>query len=413
MLRARTGLFLSSFVLLVAGCAAPMEREQTLDESQDALTNGTIYTLKLSKMSGDTGNCVDVNANSPDNGGNVQEWDCNSSDAQKYVAEDMGSGFYRLRHNGTNECIQVDCPEQGPGCMVNGRNVSQWSCDGSNWKQWRFVSYNGYYQMQNRNNTGYCLDVQGGATFTANGTNIALWSCGAAGTTKGNQTVNPSSGGGASGIAGVVSSSQFNAWFPNKNSFYTYSGLTSINSKYPSFANSSNTTIRKREAAAFLANMALETGDLVYVVEQNTANYCSYCDWNQPYGCPAGQCAYYGKGPIQLSWNFNYKAAGDALGYDLLGHPDWVSSNANISWQTAAWYWNTQNGPGGDGGNCHNAMLNSDGSGGFGDTIRHINGSLECPSMNGGNTASRDTRINKYKYFCDQLGVSYGVDLSC
>jgi hypothetical protein len=33
--------------------------------------------------------------------------------------------------------------------------------------------------------------------------------------------------------------------------------------------------------------------------------------------------------------------------------------------------------------------------------------------MGGGNTASRDSRINKYKYFCDQLGVSYGNNLSC
>ena len=30
-------------------------------------------------------------------------------------------------------------------------------------------------------------------------------------------------------------------------------------------------------------------------------------------GAPAGQTAYHGRGPMQLSWNFNYKAAGDAL----------------------------------------------------------------------------------------------------
>jgi hypothetical protein len=319
------------------------------------------------------------------------------------VANDLGNGWFYLNHQGTNECLNLDTAHQP--------NVQQWNCQwapGSPEYQWQFLPSNGYNKIVNRYN-GQCLDVSGSGT--ANGTNVQVWPCNGTGA----QTFNavPVGGGIASGIAGVVSSSQFSAWFPNRNSFYTYSGLTSINNKYPDFANSSDMTLRKREAAAFLANMALETGDLVYVVEQNTANYCSYCDYGQPYGCPAGQCSYFGRGPIQLSWNFNYKAAGDALGYDLLHNPGWVSSDANISWQTAAWYWNTQNGPGGYGGNCHNAMLNSYGSGGMGETIKHINGSLECPSLGGANTAGRDTRINKYKYFCDQLGVSYGNNLSC
>ncbi|MFC9151421.1 glycoside hydrolase family 19 protein, partial [Streptomyces bacillaris] len=107
-----------------------------------------------------------------------------------------------------------------------------------------------------------------------------------------------------------VSEAQFNQMFPSRNSFYTYSGLVSALSAYPAFANTGSTEIKRREAAAFLANVSHETGGLVHIVEQNTANYPHYCDWSQPYGCPAGQSAYYGKGPIQLSWNFNYKAAG-------------------------------------------------------------------------------------------------------
>ena len=119
----------------------------------------------------------------------------------------------------------------------------------------------------------------------------------------------------------VVSEAQFNQMFPSRNSFYTYSGLTAALSAYPGFANTGSDTVKRQEAAAFLANVSHETGGLVHVVEQNTANYPHYCDWSQPYGCPAGQAAYYGRGPIQLSWNFNYKAAGDALGIDLLNNP--------------------------------------------------------------------------------------------
>ncbi|MGY5032518.1 glycoside hydrolase family 19 protein [Streptomyces sp. 900116325] len=203
----------------------------------------------------------------------------------------------------------------------------------------------------------------------------------------------------------VVSEAQFNQMFPGRNPFYTYSGLTAALSAYPGFANTGSDTAKRQEAAAFLANVSHETGGLVYVVEQNTANYPHYCDTGQPYGCPAGQSAYYGRGPIQLSWNFNYKAAGDALGIDLLGNPYLVEQSASVAWKTGLWYWNTQNGPGTM--TAHNAMVNG---AGFGETIRSINGSLEC---NGGNPAQVQSRIDRYQAFVQILGTTPGSNLSC
>ncbi|WP_328535441.1 glycoside hydrolase family 19 protein [Streptomyces sp. NBC_00344] len=203
----------------------------------------------------------------------------------------------------------------------------------------------------------------------------------------------------------VVSEAQFNQMFPNRNSFYTYSGLTAALSAYPAFANTGSDTVKKQEAAAFLANVSHETGGLVYIVEQNTANYPHYCDASQPYGCPAGQSAYYGRGPIQLSWNFNYKAAGDALGIDLLDNPGLVQTDAAVAWKTGLWYWNTQSGPGTM--TPHNAMVNG---AGFGETIRSINGSIEC---NGGNPAQVQSRIDNYQRFVQILGTTAGSNLSC
>jgi len=203
----------------------------------------------------------------------------------------------------------------------------------------------------------------------------------------------------------VVSEAQFNQMFPNRNSFYTYSGLRAAMSAYPAFANTGSDTVKKQEAAAFLANVSHETGGLVYVVEQNTANYPTYCDWSQPYGCPAGQAAYYGRGPIQLSWNFNYKAAGDALGIDLLGNPWLVQNDASVAWKTGLWYWNTQTGPGTMTG--HNAMVNG---AGFGQTIRSINGSLEC---DGKNPAQVQSRVDAYQRFVGILGTTEGGNLYC
>ncbi|CAM5689662.1 hypothetical protein SVIOM342S_01886 [Streptomyces violaceorubidus] len=138
----------------------------------------------------------------------------------------------------------------------------------------------------------------------------------------------------------------------------------------------------------------------MHIVEQNTANCPRYCDWNQPYGCPAGQAAYYGRGPIQLSWNFNYKAAGDALGIDLLGNPWLVQNDAAVAWKTGLWYWNTQSGPGTM--TPHNAMVNG---AGFGQTLALHNGSLEC---DGRNPAQVQSRVTKYQQFSQILGVSAG-----
>ncbi|MEO3857552.1 glycoside hydrolase family 19 protein [Acrocarpospora sp. B8E8] len=203
----------------------------------------------------------------------------------------------------------------------------------------------------------------------------------------------------------VVSEAQFNQMFPGRNSFYTYSGLVAALSAYPGFAKTGSDTVRKQEAAAFLANVSHETGGLVHIVEQNTANYPHYCDTSQPYGCPAGQAAYYGRGPIQLSWNFNYKAAGDALGLNLLGNPWLVQNDAAVAWKTALWYWNTQSGPGTM--TPHNAMVNG---AGFGQTIRSINGSLEC---DGRNPAQVQSRVSKYQSFVQILGTTPGSNLSC
>jgi predicted chitinase len=176
----------------------------------------------------------------------------------------------------------------------------------------------------------------------------------------------------------VVSEAQFNQMFPGRNSFYTYRGLTAALSAYPGFANTGGDATKKQEAAAFLANVSHETGGLVHVVEQNTANYPHYCDWGRPYGCPAGQAAYY---------------------------PWLVQNDAAVAWKTALWYWNTQSGPGSM--TPHNAMVNG---AGFGQTIRSINGSLEC---DGKNPAQVQSRVTKYQQFSQILGVSPGGNLYC
>jgi predicted chitinase/chitodextrinase len=271
------------------------------------------------------------------------------------------------------------------------------TCNYPNWVAGQYYSAgaivrytNGLYYQASHDNPGY-------------DPTISTWYWSPYACSGGGTTTPPTGGGGSTG-GFVVSEAQFNSMFPSRNSFYTYQGLVTAMGKYPAFATTGGDTVARQEAAAFLANVSHETSGLIYIDEVNQANWPTYCDTSQSYGCPAGQSAYHGRGPIQLSWNFNYYAAGNALGVDLLDNPGLVGTDAAISWETGLWYWMT--GTGNAGVTSHNAMVNGQG---FGTTIRAIN-SIEC---NGGNTAEMQDRVNLYTQFAGVLGVPTGSNLTC
>lgn len=217
-----------------------------------------------------------------------------------------------------------------------------------------------------------------------------------------NGSVPPPSTG--SGFAGIVPRQIFEALFPNRDSFYSYDGLVAATQKYVSFCNEGSDEQCKREASAFLANIAHETGDLKYIQEENTANWPHYCDsTNTTYPCALGK-TYHGRGPIQLSWNYNYGACGAALGIDLLNNPDLVSTDSAIAFMTALWFWMTPQSPKPS---CHDAIRTS----GFGMTINIINGGIECGK--GQITPQAQHRIQLYEQFTRQLSVTPGENLSC
>ena len=47
---------------------------------------------------------------------------------------------------------------------------------------------------------------------------------------------------------------------------------------------------------------------------------------------------YYGRGYIQLTWDYNYRSAGAALGVDLVAAPD-RAMEPDIAARVYAWYW--------------------------------------------------------------------------
>eukprot|EP01018_Ginkgo_biloba_P020409 Gb_07465 [translate_table: standard] len=172
--------------------------------------------------------------------------------------------------------------------------------------------------------------------------------------------------------------------------------LITTTKSFPSFGNTGSIVYRKRELAAFFANVAHETGSLCYIDEINGPPYCSP---SKQWPCVKGK-SYHGRGPLQLTGNANYGAAGKYFGFNGLSNPEKVVENPTIAFKSAIWYWMINS-------RCHQAM--SPLGVGFAGTIRSINIG-EC---NGHFPNAVASRVALYKKFCALLGVSPGSNLSC
>lgn len=90
-------------------------------------------------------------------------------------------------------------------------------------------------------------------------------------------------------------------------------------------------------AAAFLGQLALESGELKHWVE--LADGSAY-EGRASLGNtqPGDGPLYRGRGPIQLTGRANYLAAGEALGVDLVANPELVAQPEH-GFRVAAWFW--------------------------------------------------------------------------
>lgn len=89
--------------------------------------------------------------------------------------------------------------------------------------------------------------------------------------------------------------------------------------------------------AAFLAQLAHESGEFRYFEELASGEaYEGRKDLGNTQ--PGDGRRYKGRGPIQLTGRVNYRTAGQALGVDLEGHPEWVAL-PEVGFRVAAWYW--------------------------------------------------------------------------
>ena len=279
-------------------------------------------------------------------------------------------------------------------------------------------------------------------------------------------------GSSSEGLAGLVElgyidESTFNSMFPHRNNdpsstaqgvdTYTWDGFSKAAAEFTAagFLNVGSTDDRLRELAAFLANTSHETGnstgsyalsnigggigntryDAGYYFQQEQycaaggSGYgytaCDYCElgFGYDYACDwlyadgnKFDYYYYGRGPLQLSYNYNY---GPFSEYYYNGDADVLLYDANkmledseVAFASALWFWMTVQSPKPS---MHQVMvgtyepsLEDQSLGrypGFGMSINVLNGGVECGATPSAGTAAYDKIRNRLGYYLTYLNL--------
>ena len=247
-----------------------------------------------------------------------------------------------------------------------------------------------------------------------------------------------------SALSKYLNEKKWNELFPNRfgktgvfsktrtTDFYTFKAFSTAAGVFPEFLTGDETT-QKRELAAFLANIAQETSGgwneapggyfkwgLYFVEEVEDSTKNKYADPTKKNYPPIEGKSYLGRGPKQLSWNYNYGQFSEAwygTKDSLMMHPDWLEKNPVLSFASAIWFWMTPQFPKPS---CNDIMagkwkptendLLKGRVPGFGATVNVINGGVEC---NGAKLDKTAYRYQYYQYFCDYFHVSPGENINC
>lgn len=203
--------------------------------------------------------------------------------------------------------------------------------------------------------------------------------------------------------------------------------LRTVICDYGSFLAVGSLNDRKRELAGFLANISHETGggkvdgtidelySGLYFNEEVGFIGSSAIGYVQSTGTqylPVAGKSYHGRGPIQLSYNYNYGLCSDVIYGDssiLLNNPEKVCQDGVLGLMTGIWFWMTPQPPKPS---CHQVITgiwdpvegenNVAYNGNFGLTIVIINNE-SGQSESGTGAVSRRARY--YRAFCSKMGA--------
>ncbi|KAM7516050.1 hypothetical protein LguiA_005633 [Lonicera macranthoides] len=222
-------------------------------------------------------------------------------------------------------------------------------------------------------------------------------------------------------VSSLIDPTLFNEMLKHRNEevcqgkgFYTYDAFMNAARFFDAFGTTGDESTRKRELAAFFGQTSHETtGGWENAPDGPFAwGYCFITEGRQ-----SGP-GFYGRGPIQLTSEYNYEQAGIAIGEDLVNNPDLVATDPTISFKAAIWFWMT---PQWKKPSSHDVItgkwspsVEDQSAGrvpGYGAITNIINGGIEC-----GKGSPDDKEINRigfYKRYCELFGLEYGTNLDC
>jgi hypothetical protein len=166
--RPLTLVFLFAALQALTGCAAETDEswEEVGETEQSASLTGT-YMIS----SRQSGKCLDVTKSNRDEGGNIQLWRCNLSNAQKFFRVHHSGNIYVYMNVNSRKCIDV-----AGAAHWDGANVQQWSCNASGAQLFYEEETEGGYKRIINVNSGRALDVANWGTY--DGANIQQWAYG-------------------------------------------------------------------------------------------------------------------------------------------------------------------------------------------------------------------------------------------
>jgi predicted chitinase len=238
-----------------------------------------------------------------------------------------------------------------------------------------------------------------------------------------------------SSVGTLLTKSKYQQLFPHHHKNYSYENFLTAAKVFPLFAEEGSLIIRKRELAAFFAHTAHET--TAGWAGAKNGPYVWGLYYTEEQACKDGHCAvyntagfsgfrpvtgksYHGRGPIQLSYAYNYGLAGKDLGLPLLEQPELVGTDGVTGFKTAIWFWMRSQIPKPS---CHDVMCgnwqpSSTDSAllrrpGFGMTINILNGGVECNSNDPSLKAEREERIGFYEWFANIMNIKPGSNCDC
>ncbi|MGD9210010.1 MAG: RICIN domain-containing protein, partial [Desulfobacteraceae bacterium] len=135
------------------------------ENTSDTVTESTYYQI----VNRNSGNVLDVNNASTENGADVIQWPDNGGHNQHWEIIDVGDGYSQIVNRNSGLNLDVN-----GASTADGTKVIQWPYNGGYNQHWEIIDNGGgYYRIINRN-SGKALDVDGSST--ANGAGIIQWS---------------------------------------------------------------------------------------------------------------------------------------------------------------------------------------------------------------------------------------------